>query len=68
MPESRLTKQQRAAQFHEEYAALLAAREARRRRFNAIGDTVLAILMIAALSSPMWLGPLLRLLNINIDN
>lgn len=68
MTDPKPTKQQRAMQFHAEYAALLAAREARRRRVNLLGDIAIALAMIAALSAPLWLGPLLKLLNINIDN
>jgi hypothetical protein len=60
--------QQRAMQFHADYAALLAAREARRRKLELLGDIAIALAMFAALSSPIWLGPLLKLLAINIDN
>lgn len=35
--------------------AILEQRAARRRRAERIGDIVIALLMFAALSSPMWL-------------
>lgn len=47
---------------------ILAQHARRRQRRILLADGLIALMMALALASPMWLGPLLRLLGTQIDN